>query len=183
MPRRKGVREPSEKQRKFAEGVAAGKSDKRAALDAGYSFSVAENAKAKIWSQPEVYEYFKLLMRKAAPPQRLVNRISDHIDGKSITTKIRKRTVPSSDPEKKGEEVEETVMERIETVDANVRLRAIELAIGACEYIPVRETAAFQVGVGISLEQAITESGKTWKPPTWAKRLKAQGDIKSRCAT
>ena len=182
MPRRR-KKALSEKQRRFVEGVADGKSDKQAAMDAGYSFSMAENAKARIWSQPEVEAYFRDLMRKAAPPKRLVKRISEHIDGRSITTKIRKRTVPSSDPAKGGEEVEETTMERIETVDAGVSLRAIEMAVQYGEYVPERTGTPFGVAIGVTLEPAILDSAKTWEPPTWAQRMKAQGDIKSRCAT
>lgn len=168
--KRSEKKEITPKEKRFAQGVASGKTEKRAALDAGYTEAMAENTKQKIWNKLELQEYFKRLMQKAAPPGRIVAKISEHIDGKSVTTRIRRRMVPSTDPEKKGEEVEETVMEKIETVDAGVSLKAIEMAVKINQYIPP-ETDAL-VSVGVSLEEAIEESGDNWEPPDWAKRLK-----------
>ena len=169
MPRNKT---PSAKEKKFAQGVAAGKTDKQAALDAGYTLSMSENSKQRIWSKPEVQEYFRNLMRTAAPPERIVQKISDHIDGKSVTTKIRKRMVPSSDPEKKGEEVEETVIEKIETVDAGVSLRACEMAVEYGEYVPAKGAVAPEIGV--TFQQALIMNGDSWEVRTWRERMSEQ---------
>jgi hypothetical protein len=172
MPRRKrseNKRPISRKDKLFVQGVASGKTDKAAAMAAGYGQATAENTKARLWSKPAVLEYFKTLMRTAAPPERLVRRISDLIDGKSIVTKIRKRTVPSTDPKKSGEETEETVIERTESVDAAVSLRAVELAVQYAEYAP--EKAGVQVAVSMTLEEAMIQNGNSWEPPSWAKPL------------
>jgi Terminase small subunit len=170
MPRRVRKRGPSAKERAFAEGVAAGLSDKRAALRAGYSESMASATKARIWSKPEVQEYFAALVQQIAPPERIVRRLSDHIDGKILTTRIRKRTVPSADG--KGDEVEETIVERVESVDAAVSLRACEMAATYGGYAPDKGPL-LEVGVNMTLEQALITAGETWEPPTWAQRQKA----------
>lgn len=132
--RNKSVKSATKKERKFAEGVAAGKSQKQSALDAGYSFSMAENANAKILSKPEVQEYFRRLMRAAAPPQRIVDKISEHIEGKVSTTRVRRKMGP---PDANGKRaVLEEIVEKVETVDAGVSLRALEMAIQGAGYVP-----------------------------------------------
>jgi phage terminase small subunit len=67
------------KKRKYAEGVSKGKTRKQAALDAGYSASVAKNAKAKIES--EAYqEAFAALIRKTIPAEKIAQRIQEGMD-------------------------------------------------------------------------------------------------------
>jgi phage terminase small subunit len=166
---RKGVKKTvlSEREKKFAQGVASGMSDKQAALAAGYTESMAANTSQKIWSRPELQTYFVGLMQRAAPPERVVRRISDLIDGKSITTKIRKRTLPATEPKKSSEETEATDVERTETVDAAVSLRAIEMAVQYSEYVPAKPTGV-GVAVNISLEEAMRQAGESWEVPSWA---------------
>jgi len=67
------------KKRKYAEGVSKGKTRKQAALDAGYSASVAKNAKAKIES--EAYqEAFAALIRQTIPAEKIAQRIHEGMD-------------------------------------------------------------------------------------------------------
>ena len=47
--------------RAFLSGKIVGLSDREAALDAGYSFSMAENTKVKIWAKPHVQAEFERL--------------------------------------------------------------------------------------------------------------------------
>jgi len=123
--------------RKFVQGVAQGKTDYRAALDAAFPPSMAKNTAAKIWSKPEVQEYFRSLMRAAAPPKRIVDKISEHIDAKSVHTRVRRKMGPPSAD--RARVVLEQIEERTETVDAGVSLRAIELAMQAAEYVPRKD--------------------------------------------
>ncbi len=124
---RKRVRRPNKRQRVFVEGVVEGKTDKQAALDAGYSLSTAENTKAKIWSRPGLQAYFQELIQRAAPPKRLVARLSELIDGCYEKTVV----------EKRGGHHGDVIVIRKETgVDARVSLRAIELAAQWAGYVP-----------------------------------------------
>ena len=52
-------------QRTFLLEKLVGLNDKDAALAAGYSLSVAENTKQKIWAKPGVQEQFKQLKEQA----------------------------------------------------------------------------------------------------------------------
>lgn len=144
MPGRKkvGKKRANARERKFVQDVAQGKTDYRAALDAAFPPSMARNTAAKIWSKPQVQEYFRLLMRAAAPPKRIVDKISEHIDAKSVRTCVRRKMGPPSADGARVvlEEIEETT----ETVDARVSLRAIEMAIQAADYVP-SETSQVQI--------------------------------------
>jgi phage terminase small subunit len=51
-------------QRTFLLEKLVGLNDKEAALAAGYSLSVAENTKQKIWAKPRVQEQFKQLKER-----------------------------------------------------------------------------------------------------------------------
>ncbi len=57
--------ELSRLQRRFLLKKLVGTNDKDAALAAGYSLSVAENTKQKIWAKPGVQEQFEQLKEKA----------------------------------------------------------------------------------------------------------------------
>lgn len=74
-----GASEPSKaltiRQRAYLKGLAAGRSKYRAALDAGYSESVARTAKAHI-EKENVQDALKRLMRRAVPAEELVRRIA-----------------------------------------------------------------------------------------------------------
>jgi phage terminase small subunit len=57
----RGSDELSRRQRTFLLEKLVGLNDKDAALAAGYSLSVAENTKQKIWAKPGVREQFESL--------------------------------------------------------------------------------------------------------------------------
>jgi hypothetical protein len=134
----------SPRQKTFVEAVAQGKTDKDAALEAGFSESVAENTKAKLWSQQHVRDYYRKLMRAAHPPKRLVQRLSELVDGKSVTTKVQKTL------DENGKTVESRV-ERTETVDAAVSLRAIERVQEIAGYVPSKHD---EIKAGIEMQTA-----------------------------
>jgi hypothetical protein len=109
----------STQQKKFVEGVAKGLSDKDAALEAGFAESTAKNTKQKLWKKHSLRDYYQKLMQAAHPPKRLVQTLSELLDGKSIVTRVQKVV------DEKGRTTESRV-ERTETVDASVRLRAVQ---------------------------------------------------------
>lgn len=70
MAGRNGVGKPSrlggqklitERERKVVEGVAAGRSDRQAALDAGYSDQMSRNTMNKLWSKARAPECFRVV--------------------------------------------------------------------------------------------------------------------------
>jgi len=125
----RGRKAPTPRERKFVEGVAQGMTDKAAAIEAGYSLSMAENTKYKLWTKPQLQIYFQSMLHKAAPPDRILRRMSDLIDGK-VVTKKRTRTF-DADGKVIGETIEET-----ETVNASTSLRATIKAAQWAGYAP-----------------------------------------------
>ncbi|HET7208423.1 MAG TPA: hypothetical protein VFI95_17735 [Terriglobales bacterium] len=71
------------KQRLYVEGVAAGKSRRRAALEAGYSLSSANNPSHNI-ERGRVREVFAQLIRSTVPPELIVQRIREGLDAAEI---------------------------------------------------------------------------------------------------
>ena len=69
-PKNPANRKPTVKQARFVEGLAEGKSARRAALDAGYSESSADHATTEIL--PVVERAFGEVIRSAIPAERLV---------------------------------------------------------------------------------------------------------------
>ena len=67
------------RKRKYVSGLAKGKTKKRAALDAGYSESVAESAKSHIETE-DVRKAFSALLRKNIPAEKIIQRIAEGID-------------------------------------------------------------------------------------------------------
>ena len=65
-------------------GKLEGKSDRQAALDAGYAPSTAENTKQKIMSRPEVREAFNELLDEHLPPEKLVRCIVEGLDATQV---------------------------------------------------------------------------------------------------
>jgi phage terminase small subunit len=75
-----GEKKPlSKRKRKYVKGVVQGKTKKQAALDAGYSESVALKAAEKI-ETPNVHAAFQKLIREAIPEKKLVQRLAEGID-------------------------------------------------------------------------------------------------------
>ena len=72
----------SPKRRRFVAGLIDGKSMRRAALDAGYSQSMANNAGLKIL--PGAREEFKRELSRKVPHGRLVQRIVEGLDARTI---------------------------------------------------------------------------------------------------
>lgn len=71
------------KQRLYVEGVAAGKSRRRAALEAGYSLASANNPGHNI-ERGRVREVFAELIRANVPPELIVQRIREGLDAVEI---------------------------------------------------------------------------------------------------
>jgi phage terminase small subunit len=67
------------RERKYLKGLVNGKSKKDAALDAGYSMSMAENAAAKI-EKPNVQRAFQEMIRKHIPDEKIVQRLKEGLD-------------------------------------------------------------------------------------------------------
>jgi phage terminase small subunit len=111
--------------------VVEGKSDREAALDAGYAASTADNTKFKLWSRPQVHDYYRDIMRRAKTPEALVRRAAQLVDGKFVRTRQR-RTLDAAG------NVIESVIERTEVEDPATSLRAIELIQEAADYVPPR---------------------------------------------
>lgn len=70
------------KQARFVEGLAGGKSARRAALDAGYSESSAAHATTEI--MPVVERAFGEVIRRAIPVERLVQRLDEGLDAVEV---------------------------------------------------------------------------------------------------
>src|SRR5215813_8642035 len=65
----------------------------RAALDAGYDPSTAENTKQKIMSRPEVREAFNELLNEHLPPEKLVRCIVEGLDANQVKFFLREGDV------------------------------------------------------------------------------------------
>lgn len=65
------------KQQKFIAGKATGKSDRQAALDAGYSDSTANQACRAILGSENVRRSFRDLLARRIPPDKLVDRLAE----------------------------------------------------------------------------------------------------------
>jgi hypothetical protein len=70
----------SPKRRRFVEGLIDGKSMRRAAVDAGYSESMAKNAGARI--MPGAIAEFQALLSRKIPQSMLVQRIAEGLDAR-----------------------------------------------------------------------------------------------------
>jgi len=79
------------RQRGFVLGKLEGKSDRQAALDAGYAPSTAENTKQKIMSRPEVREAFNELLDEHLPPEKLVRCIVEGLDATQVKILLARR--------------------------------------------------------------------------------------------
>src|SRR6266704_4530155 len=77
---RKGVEVKAPKRRRFVAGLVAGKSMYRAALDAGYSKSMAKNAGSKIL--PGARNEFKNDLARKIPHAVLVRKIAEGLNAK-----------------------------------------------------------------------------------------------------
>jgi len=75
-------RRPTVKQARFVEGLAEGKSARRAALQAGYSASSADHATTEIL--PVVERAFGEVIRSAIPVERLVQRLDEGLDAVEV---------------------------------------------------------------------------------------------------
>ena len=70
------------KRRRFVAGLIDGKSMRRAALDAGYSQSMANNAGLKIL--PGITEEFKRELGRKVPKGKLIQRIAEGLDARAV---------------------------------------------------------------------------------------------------
>jgi uncharacterized protein with PIN domain len=75
-------RKPTVRQARFVEGLAEGKSARRAAREAGYSESSADHATTEIL--PVVERAFGEVIRSAIPAERLVRRLNEGLDAVEV---------------------------------------------------------------------------------------------------
>ncbi len=75
-------RKPTVRQARFAEGLAEGKSARRAAREAGYSDSSADHATTEIL--PVVERAFGEVIRSKIPVERLVRRLNEGLDAVEV---------------------------------------------------------------------------------------------------
>lgn len=68
------------KRRRFVEGLIVGKSMRRAALDAGYTQAMADNAGNEI--MPRVRKEFQEQLRRKVPHAKLIQRIAEGLNAK-----------------------------------------------------------------------------------------------------
>lgn len=73
-------RKPTQRQTSFVEGLAGGKSARRAALDAGYAESTAAHADRDIL--PAAERNFQDIVRRHLPAEKVVERIAAGLDAK-----------------------------------------------------------------------------------------------------
>lgn len=69
----------------YTKGRIKGKSPRKAALDAGFSHSMADNARRKIERRPEIQEAlsaFAVKLRKKIPAAKVIQRIAEGLDAK-----------------------------------------------------------------------------------------------------
>jgi phage terminase small subunit len=81
-PKNPVKRKPTVRQARFAEGLAEGKSARRAAREAGYSESSADHATAEIL--PVVERALGEVIRSAIPVERLVQRLDEGLDAVEV---------------------------------------------------------------------------------------------------
>jgi len=98
------------KRRRFVAGLIEGKSMRKAALDAGYTQSMADNASHRI--MPGAQEEFKAELGRKIPHAVLVKRIAEGLDAK----------------ETKFAQMEGNFTDRRDLVAWGIRLRYAELA-------------------------------------------------------
>jgi hypothetical protein len=85
-PKNPVKRKPTVRQARFAEGLAEGKSARRAAREAGYSESSADHATTEIL--PVVERAFGEVIRSAIPVERLVERLNEGLDAVEIKVAV-----------------------------------------------------------------------------------------------
>jgi phage terminase small subunit len=81
MPKgRKKADSLSPRKAQFVKGVVAGKSARQAALDAGYSQSVANDPGRKLFNQSDIQSVLGEHIRKIIPAERIAQRMSEGLD-------------------------------------------------------------------------------------------------------
>lgn len=80
------------RERKYIEGRLSGKSKMQAALDAGYTESMAANATVKIESR-DVRRAFQDLAREAIPAEKIMERLREGLDAVKVKAVVRNNKV------------------------------------------------------------------------------------------
>lgn len=80
MAGRKKAEQLTPRKAKFIKGVVAGKSARKAALDAGYSQSVANDPGRKLFNQAAIQAVLGEHIRKVIPAERIAQRMSEGLD-------------------------------------------------------------------------------------------------------
>lgn len=131
--------EPTPRQRAYVAGVLAGKSKRRAALDAGYTESSARNPRANIESKPGVQRLFTNLMEKAGVSDELLaQRVYQGLFAMEIKFAI----------------LEGKITDKCSVVAFAERRAMLELALRLKGYLTERH----EVGASRSLEEILGES-------------------------
>jgi len=167
-----GKRGNSKKTRgqRFAENIAAGMTQKAAALEAGYSLSVAEHPKQRLWKQQNIQTHFQKVVQRVLPPQRASRVFDELLEAKSVTMQLKQERMADPDGTVSLQVVSAV---RTETVDLGVQLRALELAIEHGGLVASSSRA--QVISPESLEEVLERSEQEYEKhaammtPTWLK--------------
>jgi hypothetical protein len=160
----------SRKGRKFVQGVLEGKSYKQAALDAGYSESVANNTRLQLWNQRSIQEHFRNLMQEVCPPARVMKILDELLDGKVTTIhvvrELRATKIMQAGKLVDGPEEELVIVraDRHETVDNAGRERALRLAGEYGGFAPAKLPPPL---VNLSIEEIVANDNEKLRPPTW----------------
>jgi hypothetical protein len=167
MKRRLSGRD-SRKGKKFVEGVIEGKSYKQAALDAGYSLSVANNAKLCLWSQAGIQDHFRNLMQEVCPPARAMKILDELLDGKIVTIHIARelRATKVLQGERLVDGPEELIVvraDRTETTDNAGRERALRLVGEYGAFAP----RVLQPFMAMTFEDLVSSDKEKPPMPTW----------------
>ncbi len=128
------------RERRYVEGLVSGKSKKRAALDAGYSESMAAKATAKIEGR-EVRRAFQELARASVPAEKIVQRLQEGMDA------VRSKPVVSGNK----------VIETIEEPDYRERREYLTLAAKFGGHFVDKSELEVSGGVDVSPNERIRE--------------------------
>jgi hypothetical protein len=80
------------RERKYIEGRLSGLSKTQAALDAGYTESMAANAAVKIESK-DVRRAFQELAREAVPSEKIMQRLAEGLDAVRVKPVVREKKI------------------------------------------------------------------------------------------
>jgi hypothetical protein len=128
----------SARQRRFIEALAEGLNDRDAALKAGYSRATAEAGAFRIRRTLPVAQMLQSLSVAVAPPEKLVQRLVEILEGKVITTRTKK--LYDADGIHTG-----SIIERVESQDNSASLHALLLLADWAGYAPPKPPRVIRI--------------------------------------